>query len=159
MQIVPSKRSQSSIWRRPQWRHQSGVPPPVWYWRRLISSFPGLASRTLAGLAISICVLEALPGNLDSPGRICFQSWGRLKDMIDHHVRLIKLKIKDSSLVHLVLRNQIFRIWSRLAIVFHVRYSTIETCWNIWLDSLRPINNLSVKQGRVFLGWTSTKQG
>ena len=23
--------------------------------------------------------------------------------------------------------------------------------------SLRPINNLSVKQGRVFLGWTSTK--
>ena len=26
-------------------------------------------------------------------------------------------------------------------------------------DSLRPINNLSVKQGRVFLGWTSTKLG
>ena len=24
-------------------------------------------------------------------------------------------------------------------------------------DSLRPINNLSVKQGQVFLGWTSTK--
>ena len=29
----------------------------------------------------------------------------------------------------------------------------------IWFDSLRPINNLSVKQGRVFLGWTSTKLG
>ena len=27
----------------------------------------------------------------------------------------------------------------------------------VWYDSLRPINNLSVKQGRVFLGWTSTK--
>ena len=26
-------------------------------------------------------------------------------------------------------------------------------------DSLRTINNLSVKQGRVFLGWTSTKLG
>ena len=26
-------------------------------------------------------------------------------------------------------------------------------------DSLPPINNLSVKQGRVFLGWTSTKLG
>ena len=26
-------------------------------------------------------------------------------------------------------------------------------------DSLRPINNLSVKQGRVFLGSTSTKLG
>ena len=27
----------------------------------------------------------------------------------------------------------------------------------VWFDSLRPINNLSVKQGQVFLGWTSTK--
>ena len=26
-------------------------------------------------------------------------------------------------------------------------------------DSVRPINNLSVKQGQVFLGWTSTKLG
>ena len=29
----------------------------------------------------------------------------------------------------------------------------------VWFDSLRPINNLSVKQGRVFLGWTSIKLG
>ena len=29
----------------------------------------------------------------------------------------------------------------------------------VWFDSLRPINNLSVKQARVFLGWTSTKLG
>ena len=29
----------------------------------------------------------------------------------------------------------------------------------VWFDSLRPINNLSVKQGRLFLGWTSTKLG
>ena len=27
----------------------------------------------------------------------------------------------------------------------------------VWFDSLRPIINLSVKQGWVFLGWTSTK--
>ena len=27
----------------------------------------------------------------------------------------------------------------------------------VWFDSLRPINNLSVKQGWIFLGWTSTK--
>ena len=25
-------------------------------------------------------------------------------------------------------------------------------CLFVWFDSLRPINNLSVKQGRVFLG-------
>ena len=29
----------------------------------------------------------------------------------------------------------------------------------VWFDSLRPINNLSVKQGRVSLGWPSTKLG
>ena len=29
----------------------------------------------------------------------------------------------------------------------------------VWFNSLRPINNLSVKQGQVFLGWTSTKLG
>ena len=29
----------------------------------------------------------------------------------------------------------------------------------VWFDSLHPINNLSVKQGQVFLGWTSTKLG
>ena len=29
----------------------------------------------------------------------------------------------------------------------------------VWFDSLHPINNLSVKQERVFLGWTSTKLG
>ena len=29
----------------------------------------------------------------------------------------------------------------------------------VWFDSLHPTNNLSVKQGRVFLGWTSTKLG
>ena len=29
----------------------------------------------------------------------------------------------------------------------------------VWFDSLRPINNLSVKQGRVLLGWTSSKLG
>ena len=32
-------------------------------------------------------------------------------------------------------------------------------CLFVLLDSLRPINNLSVKQGLVFLGWTSTKLG
>ena len=32
-------------------------------------------------------------------------------------------------------------------------------CLFVWFDSLRPINNLSIKQGRVFLGWTSTKLG
>ena len=36
---------------------------------------------------------------------------------------------------------------------------SLEECLFVWFDSLRPINNLSVNQGRVFLGWTSTKLG
>ena len=32
-------------------------------------------------------------------------------------------------------------------------------CLFVWFDSLHPINNLSDKQGQVFLGWTSTKLG
>ena len=38
-------------------------------------------------------------------------------------------------------------------------YGTKSADLFIWFDSLRPINNLSVKQGLVFLGWTSTKLG
>ena len=35
-------------------------------------------------------------------------------------------------------------------------FSTVKHILFVWFDSLRPINNLSVKQGRIFLGWTST---
>ena len=38
-------------------------------------------------------------------------------------------------------------------------YSQHEIVLIVWFDSLRPINNLSVIKGRVFLGWTSTKLG
>ena len=40
-----------------------------------------------------------------------------------------------------------------------VKYSPLFVCLFVWFDSLLPINNFSVKQGRVFLGWTSTKLG
>ena len=35
----------------------------------------------------------------------------------------------------------------------------VPTCLFVWFDSLRPINNLSVIKGQVFLDWTSTKLG
>ena len=36
-----------------------------------------------------------------------------------------------------------------------------DYCYDVfvWVDSLRPINNLSVIKGQVFLGWTSTELG
>ena len=40
-----------------------------------------------------------------------------------------------------------------------VNWKWANTCLFVWFDSLCPINNLSVKQGPVFLGWTSTKLG
>ena len=36
---------------------------------------------------------------------------------------------------------------------------TIQVYLFVCVDYFRPINNLSVKQGRVFRGWTSTKLG
>ena len=46
---------------------------------------------------------------------------------------------------------------------FHIHYigewkKNVQILF-VWFDSLRPINNISVKQGRFFLGWTSTKLG
>ena len=39
--------------------------------------------------------------------------------------------------------------------------NTRLNCLFVWFDSLRPINNLSAKQGQLedFLGWISTKLG
>ena len=53
-------------------------------------------------------------------------------------------------------------------LIVKIRKITLKDMWTAkaliiclfgWFDSLRPINTLSVKQGRVFLGWTSTKLG
>ena len=41
----------------------------------------------------------------------------------------------------------------------HLTQDTLFVCSNVWFDSLRPINNLSVIKGWVFLGWTSTELG
>ena len=40
-----------------------------------------------------------------------------------------------------------------------IQMKTLVLCLFVLFDSLRTINNLSFKQGRVFLGWTSTKLG
>ena len=39
------------------------------------------------------------------------------------------------------------------------QFHAVLFCLFVWFDSLRSINNLSVKQGRIFLGWTSIKLG
>ena len=43
--------------------------------------------------------------------------------------------------------------------VWYLIVSIPDLCTLTYFDSLRPINNLSVMQGRFFLGWTSTKIG
>ena len=42
---------------------------------------------------------------------------------------------------------------------FHKKNRPLIYICFVWFDSLRPINNLSIIKGRVFLGWTSTKLG
>ena len=62
------------------------------------------------------------------------------------------------------------RLWSDCAYAqagLSLCWSHIPHCWKshvaahlfVWFDSLPPINNLSVMQGQVILGWTSTKLG
>ena len=60
------------------------------------------------------------------------------------------------------------RVMSAIDKAIELDYSPVKVSWcrilngmvNFCLfDSLRPINNLSVKQGWVFLGWTRTKLG
>ena len=41
----------------------------------------------------------------------------------------------------------------------HMRIKWLGFYLFVWFDFLHPINNLSVKQEPVFLGWTSTKLG
>ena len=41
----------------------------------------------------------------------------------------------------------------------HSNHWNTKRCLFVWNDSLRPINNFSVKKGRVFLGWIKTKLG
>ena len=48
---------------------------------------------------------------------------------------------------------------SKLAITHTIAIEWKDCLYCFLFDSLHPINNLSVKQGRVFLGWTSTKLG
>ena len=62
------------------------------------------------------------------------------------------LKPKCISVIYLTINKHI--------LVEIKKKSNFIACFRFdWFDSLRPINNLSVKQGRVFLGWTSTKLG
>ena len=49
-------------------------------------------------------------------------------------------------------------VFTPLPTCFTCKYMLI-TCLFVWFDSLHPINNLSVKQGQIFLGWISTKLG
>ena len=54
------------------------------------------------------------------------------------------------------------KLFATIKTIFRKRntiYLEIITCLIVWFDSLRPINNLSVIKGWVFLSRTSTKLG
>ena len=58
----------------------------------------------------------------------------------------------------------LYNIWvhnneNRLLAYQFIQYVKDSANLFVWFDSLRPINNLSIIKGRVFLGWTSTKLG
>ena len=55
-------------------------------------------------------------------------------------------------IVHTIVTPKVYHYSTILKVVYAQMFF-------VWFDPLRPINNISVKQGRVFLGWTSTKLG
>ena len=68
----------------------------------------------------------------------------------------------DSCKCHILYRNYCssHTLWTHTETLFYFsRFSEFDVGLFVWLDSLRPTNNLSVIKGRVFLGWTSTKLG
>ena len=76
-----------------------------------------------------------------------------------YHIQIYNVKniaskrITIEFVIKMVLINWLFMlIWIWFGLVWFD-----SLCPFVWCESLRPINNLSVKQGRVFLGWTSTK--
>ena len=84
-------------------------------------------------------------------------------DTINHNSCMTKHLQYLSPCIYLKL-TEINRIlqYSHMALLCGINLHLVLQCNQIgicfvWFDSLRPINNLSVKQGRVFLGWTSTK--
>ena len=68
-------------------------------------------------------------------------------------------KLSKSLIYYEIWSTYSYFIWT----VFMLKWYP-DKCRNVFnflfdLILLRPINNISVKQGRVFLGWTSTKLG
>ena len=94
------------------------------------------------------------------PKKILMRNGGLMKVPLEHSAMLL-----TCNKMIIGLENQV-SIFLRVAVLhrFYCRlnaYILIKThfVWFVWFDSLRPINNLSVIKGRVFLGWTSTKLG
>ena len=66
------------------------------------------------------------------------------------YVILPRLSLEDCSLVVMELAHMVIK-W-RHHVILHVSVLKLILFLFVWFDSLRLINNLSVKQGRVFLG-------
>ena len=79
------------------------------------------------------------------------QTWGQIMSKIVMTVFLYIVGLFTKPCMCTFLTNPVFNM-APIMTVQRTRF-----CLFVWFDSLRPINNLSDKQGRVFLGWTSTK--
>ena len=87
--------------------------------------------------------------------------WATVISCIRHLEKLISIRkvlFKERCRPQNVQSELHFVIWSRHAGQL-CNQSLHSMTLLVWFDSLRPINNLSVKQGWVFLEWTSTKLG
>ena len=75
-------------------------------------------------------------------------TWNQINQQ--HEINCLRNSFACQIILNAILLSSQF--FSKLIVYLFV-------CLFDWFDSLRPINNLSVIKGRVFLGWTSSKLG
>ena len=109
-----------------------------------------------------ICVKRPLPKRLkiDFQDQLSLNAGQKYCRMLQGEHSAIHLTFIKLPFVIKIFVLSIFECPFYTGFTVHYFCVSLFSCFVfVWFDSLRPINNLSVKQGWVFLGWTSTKLG
>ena len=153
MQILSFVTDNNASWirRRMKWwlqlfHNQISISPKVWDQAGIELATPGLQICYQLPYGVAYIANDMEKGQIATRGA----NWQRRMPMP-----------ADSQIYIEKRQGMLFRVKKTLTAYTMLLRPSIEYASSVfvWFDSLRPINNLSVKQGRVFLGWTSTKLG
>ena len=150
--------STSELWRGS--RHETGLSPPV-KWAVLLLWI----THVICGVCLLRFHVRLFIVALWSPAGKGLTSWLSFVMSYCEFVILSEVWYLIVSIPYLCPLSYLdiyHFIWHTPLIEYYLPRYSIDTMWFClfdWVDSLRHISNLSVKKGRVFLCWTSTKLG